>query len=67
MLALVKAAGFIDAYPPGKSGRFRQLLQPGVQFAFSIARARGARRIGGARVVADKNVVFKGGQSVVLL
>ena len=67
MLALVEAAGFIDSHPPGKARLFRELLQPGVQFALSILRARGARRIGWAHIVADENVVFKSGQAVVLL
>ena len=39
MLALVKAAGFIDPHPPGETGLLGELLKPAVQFALSIARA----------------------------
>ena len=67
VLALVKAAGLVDADTTAKAGFFGELLEPRVQIAFSIAGAGGPRRIGGTRVVADKDVAFEGGQAVVLL
>jgi len=38
-----------------------------VQIAFPVGSAGWARRIGGACIVADKNVAFKSGQAVFLL
>jgi hypothetical protein len=67
MLALVQAAGFVDPHLRTKSSFSRQLLQPCVQFAFSILRAAGPRRIGGADIMADKNVTFERRQAAILL
>jgi len=62
VLALVEAAGFVDADPTAQAGGFGPLLQFGVQIAGSIGGAGGTRCAFGARVVADKDVVIKGGQ-----
>jgi hypothetical protein len=67
VLALVQAAGFVDPHLAAQPGLARQLLQPRVQFACSIACARGPRRVSGADVVADKDVAFKYGQAAILL
>jgi hypothetical protein len=67
VLALVETAGFIDAHAAGKAGFPAQLLQTGVQFAFAIAGAGRARRIGRANVVANEDVAFKPGQAGSLL
>lgn len=67
MFALVKTAGLIDSDFGAESCCLYKLLQLGVQFAFSICRARRPGSIGGAGIVADKNVVFKAGQAVFLL
>ena len=65
VLALVQAAGFIDSHPAAQPGLFRELLQPRMQLAFSIGRARGPRRVRGAGIVADKDVMFERRQAQV--
>ncbi len=67
VFTLVQAAGLVDAHLSAEPGLARKLLQPGVQAAGAIGGTRGARRIGRADVVADKNVTFKRGQSAILL
>jgi hypothetical protein len=67
VLTLVQAAGLVDAHLRAQSGLARKLLQPCVQLALSIAGTRRPRRIGGPRVVTDKNVAFKWGQEADLL
>jgi hypothetical protein len=67
VLALVKAAGFVDAHFACKSGSLGELLQLGVEIAFSIGGAGRPWCIFGTSVVADKDVVFKRGQAVFLL
>ena len=64
VLALVKAARFVDAHLAAQTGLARKLLQPRVQRAGSIARAGGPRRIGGARIETNKNVSFKWGHNI---
>jgi len=59
VLALVQAAGLVDPHLPSQSGLAAQLLQPRVQFALSIGGAARPRRIGGACVMADKNMAFE--------
>jgi hypothetical protein len=66
VLALVKAAGLVDAHLARKAGRLGELLQLGVQIALSIGSARRPRSIGGTGIMADENVVFKRGQAVIL-
>jgi hypothetical protein len=66
VFALVKAPGLVDPNLAGKAGFLGQLLQLRVQLALSIGRAGGTRRIRGARIVADKNVVFKNWQAMIL-
>jgi hypothetical protein len=63
VFALIQAQGFVDAYAFGKAGGFGQLLQLGVQLAFSIGCARRTGRASGTDVVANKDMSFKGWQS----
>ena len=67
VLALVKAAGFVDPDTAAQAGFFRQLLEPGVQFALSVHGAGRPRRIRGADIMTDKNMVFEDGQAVISL
>jgi hypothetical protein len=67
VLTLIQASGLVDAYTTGQTCVFRQLLQPGVQIALSIARARAPRRVGWARIMANKDVVFENWQAAILL
>ena len=67
VLALVQAAGLIDAHLARKAGGLGKLLQLRVQIALSILGAGGPRRTGGTGVAADKNVVFERGQAEFLL
>jgi hypothetical protein len=67
MLALIQAKRFVDAHSGAEPGGFCQLLQLRVKFAFPIAGAGRARRIGGTDVVADKQMTLKRGQVVFLL
>ena len=62
VFALVQAAGLIDAHGLAEAGVFGKLFQFHGQFALSIGGAGFARRIGRARVLADKYVAFKGWQ-----
>jgi hypothetical protein len=66
VLALVKAAGFVDPHAAVEPCFPAQLFQPRMQFALAIACARGPRRIGGTDVVADKNVALKCRQECIL-
>jgi hypothetical protein len=66
MFALVKAAGLVDSHRRSQSCRLGELIQLGVQIAFAIAGARWAWSIGGAGIVADKDVAFKCWQVVFL-
>ena len=52
---------------PPSPAAFDQLLQLGVQIAFSVRGAGRPRRVLGADVVADKDVAFKCGQAAILL
>ncbi len=63
VLALVEAAGLVDAHPAAQTGFARELLQARVQRAGSVTRAGGPRRIGRARIETDKDVAFKWGQA----
>ncbi len=67
VLALVEAAGFVDAHAAGKPGGFGEPLQAGVQIACAVARAGGPRRFRRASIVADKHVTLKAGQTAFLL
>jgi len=59
VLALVQAAGLVDADAGAEAGGFGQLLQLGMQFALAVGRAGRARCAFGADVMADKDVAFK--------
>jgi hypothetical protein len=63
VFALIQAQGFVDADAAGKAGGFGQLLQLGVQLAFTIRGAGRTWRVGGTDVVANKDMAFKRGQS----
>jgi hypothetical protein len=63
VFTLVKATGFVDPHASAKTGLLRQLLEPCMQIALSIRRARAARRIRGARIVANKDVAFESWQA----
>ena len=62
MLALVQAAGLVDAHLAGQPSGLGQLLQLCVQIAGSVGGAGRARRPLGPHVVADKDVALKCGQ-----
>jgi len=59
VLALVKAAGLVDADAAGEAGFAGELREAGVQGALAVSRARGAGRVGGADVVTDEDVAFE--------
>jgi len=63
VFALIQTQGFVDAYPICKACGFGQLLQLGVQLAFTVRCARRTGRAGGADVMANKDMSFKRGQS----
>ena len=63
VFTLIQAKRFVDAHAIGNPRGLGQLLQLRVQLAFSIGRARGARRARGTNVVANEDVVFKRRQS----
>jgi len=67
VFALIQAAGFINADLAAKSGSLRKLLQLRKQLAFPIGSAGRAWCIGGAGVVANKNMAIKDWQAVFLL
>jgi hypothetical protein len=66
MLALVQAAGLVDAHLPGQTGSLGELLQADVQIAGSVGGAGSPRRIRWPGVEADKDVAFEGGQAFLL-
>ena len=63
VLALIEAAGFVNANRAAQAGGFRQLLELGVQFTFAVAGARGPGSAFRAGVVADEDVVLENGQT----
>ncbi len=67
VLALVQAAGFVDAHVAAEACRLHLLLQLGVQAAASVARTGAPRRALGPRVAADKDMTLKCGQTDFLL
>jgi hypothetical protein len=67
VLALVKASGLVNAHPAAKPGSFSQLLQLRVEFALAIGGTRRTRRIGGALIQTDEDVMFKQRQAGFLL
>jgi len=64
VLALVKAARFINAHPAGQSCIFSELIQSRVQLALSIGCARRTRRIRRAGIMANKDVALERWQEV---
>jgi hypothetical protein len=62
VLALVETQRFVDAYGGSEAGLFGQLRKAGVQIAFAIGRTGRAWGSGGADVMTDEDVTFKGGQ-----
>src|ERR1035437_7702952 len=64
VLTLVQAAGFVDAHATAQAGGFGPPLEFGVQIAGSIGGAGGTRCALGARLVANKDVAFKGGHGL---
>jgi hypothetical protein len=66
MLALIEAAGLVDADAGAEAGSLNELLDGSVEFALAVGVARGARGVGGAGVGADKDVAFKRGQMMLL-
>jgi len=67
MLALIEAAGLVDAHFSAEAGVLGLLLQHGEKLAFAIFGAGRAWSALGAHIVADENVTFKDGQAVFLL
>ncbi len=67
VLALIEAAGFVDAHGTSQARRLGQLLQLRMQFALSIRGARRPRRTLRTDIMADKNVALEQGQSLLLL
>lgn len=66
VLALVEAAGLVDADARREAGGLGQLLNGGVELSFAVGVAGGARGILGTGVGADKDMAFKRGQAVLL-
>jgi hypothetical protein len=64
VFALVEAQGLIDADSVAETGRFRELLQLGVQLALAVSCARGPRSTFRADVMADEDVVLERWQMV---
>ena len=67
VLALVKTQRLVDADFGSEAGGFGQLLKLSEDLALSVRRAGGARCIGWANVMANKDMMFKLGQAVFLL
>jgi hypothetical protein len=67
VFALIQTKRLIDADCGCETGGLGQLLQLGEEFTLSIAGAGWAWGIGGALVMADKDMAFKRGQAVFLL
>jgi len=66
VLALIEAAGLVDAHARVEAGSLDELLNSGVQLGLAVGVARGARGVFGAGVGADKYVAFKRGQRELL-
>jgi hypothetical protein len=64
VFALVQTSGFVDANPSREPCVFRQLLKAGMQIALAVAGTGGTRRLRGANVVTDKDMMFKSGQGI---
>jgi hypothetical protein len=67
VLALVQAAGFVDAHATAQPGRLGQCLQLGMKIALAVARAGGPRRTLGPYVMTYKYMALKCGQAGLLL
>jgi len=63
VLALVEAAGLVDAHAATETGGLGELLQLGMKIAFSIGGTGGAGSTLGAHIMADKNMTFECGQA----
>ncbi len=63
VLALIEAAGLVDADRIPQARRLRDLLKLRVQFALAICSARGPRRPFGTDIMANKNVMFENWQT----
>ena len=66
VLALIEAAGLVDADARGEAGGLGKLLDGRVELGLAVGVARGARGILGAGIGADKDVAFKRGQARLL-
>ena len=62
VLALVEAAGLVDAHSAGEVCGLRGLLQGHMDIASASGCARGARRTVRALIGTDKDMMFKDGQ-----
>lgn len=62
VLALIQAAGLVDAHAAGQARFPGELLQARVQFAFAVLAAGGTRRFRRTDIMADKDVAFETGQ-----
>jgi hypothetical protein len=67
VLALIQATGLVDAHRAPQPRGLGQLLELRMQFAFTVRSARGARRAFRTGIMADENVAFEQGQSMLLL
>jgi hypothetical protein len=67
VLALIQAQGFVDAHRASQSGSLGKLLQLRMQFALSIARARGPGRAFWTDIMANKYVMLEWRQTSFLL
>ena len=61
VLALVEAAGLVDADAAGEAGFPSELREAGVERTLAVGSAGGAGRIGGADVVTDEDVTLEEG------
>lgn len=59
VLALVQAAGFVDAHPGAEARRTRGVLKQPLQLTLAIAGTRGPRAAGLPHIGTDKHVVLK--------
>jgi hypothetical protein len=66
MLALIQAAGLVNADARAEVGGLDKLLDGCMEFGLTVGVAGGARCILGAGIGADKYVSFKRGQAVLL-
>ena len=66
VFTLIKATGFVDAHLAAKACGLGELLQLREELTLAVGGAGRARRVSGAVILADKNMMLKCGQAVFL-